>query len=141
MLYFSLGIASWLPYYTYNFNLVCSIPPCRFIFIVFLSLYRKPWINWTNAILRLLDKYLGPDLVLGVGFPLRIDWYFFWHLIKLWIFPYQWLRIELIILDEYWFTKTKLALACPRKASFFIIRIDNLQRNSFSFLNKYLSTV
>ena len=30
--------------------------------------------NRTNVILRLLDEYLGPGLVLGVGFPLQSDW-------------------------------------------------------------------
>ena len=63
--------------------------------------------------------------------PWRV--HFLWHLIRLWIFPCQRLRIELIILEEYWFTKIKLSLGCPRKASFFIIRTGNLQRNSFSF--------
>ena len=67
--------------------------------------------------------------------------HFFWHLIRLWIFPCKRLRTELIILNEYWFTKTKLALACPRKVSLFIIRTDNLQQNSFSFLNNYLPTI
>ena len=64
--------------------------------------------------------------------------HFLWHLIILWIFPCQSLRIELIVLDEYWFTQTKLALGCPRKVSFFIIRTDNLQRNSFSPANSCL---
>ena len=71
--------------------------------------------------------------------PWRV--YFLWLLIRLWIFPYQSLRIELIILDEYWFTKTKLVLGRPRKASFLIIRTDHLRRNSFSFLNNYLPTI
>ena len=30
--------------------------------------------NRTNAILRLLQEYLGPGLVLGVSFPLRSGW-------------------------------------------------------------------
>ena len=123
----------------------------RFIFTVFLTPYRKFWMNWANAILCLLDKYLGPGLVLGVGFPLRCGWPqktvlllfggIFWHLIRLWIFPCQSLRIELIISNECWFKKTKLALGCPRKASFFSIITDNLQRNSFSFINNYLPTI
>ena len=95
------------------------------VLFLFLSLYRKSWMNWTNAILCLLDEYLVPGLVLGVVFPLlsadgkRFFWSlegtFFWHLIRLLIFSSQRLRNELIILDEYWFTKIKLALGCPRK--------------------------
>ena len=133
--------------------MILIIPPWRFIFTIFLSLYRKSWMNWAIAILRLLDKYWEPGLVLGVGFLLWSGWpqkavllllggKFLRHLIRLVIFPCQSLRIELIILDEYWFTKIKLALGCPRKTSFFIIiRTDNLQRESFSFLNNDLPTI
>ena len=64
-----------------------------------------------------------------------------WYPISLWIFPRQSLRIELIILDEYWLAKTKPVLGCLRKASFFIIRTDNLQWNFFSSLNNYLPTI
>ena len=46
-------------------------------------------------------------------FPAPLRLYFVWHLIRLLIFPYQNLRIELIKLDEYSFTETKLALGCP----------------------------
>ena len=67
--------------------------------------------------------------------------HFFCHLVMLWIFSSQSLRIEMIILDEYWFTKKKPALGCPRKASFFIIRTDNLQRYFFSILSSYLPTI
>ena len=35
---------------------------------------RISWMNWINAILSLLDKYLGQGLVLGVGFPLWSGW-------------------------------------------------------------------
>ena len=92
---------------------------------LFLSLYRKSWMNSTNAILRLLDEYLVPGLVLGVVFPLlsadgktffwSLESTFFWHLIRLLIFSSQGLRNELIILDENRLTKTKLTLGCPRK--------------------------
>ena len=119
---------------------------------LFLSLYGKPWMNWINAILRQLDKYLGPCLVLGFVFPMWSGWpqkavlllfggYIFSGTISLWIFPSQSLSIELIILDEYWFTTTKFVLGCPRKASFFIIRTDKQQRDCFSFLNNYLPTI
>ena len=92
------------------------------ILSLFLSLFRKSWMNRISAILCLLDEYLGTGFGAWGWFffakwltakscfaaPWRV--HFIWHLIRLVIFPCQSLRIELIILNEYWFIKTKLAL-------------------------------
>ena len=109
---------------------------------IFISI-QKILDDLTNAILRLLDKYLGPGLVFGVRFSLRSGWPQKAVLLLLggYIFsgtlPGSEYSLELYstrrILEDYWFTKIKLSSGCPRKASFFIIRTGNLQRNSFSF--------
>ena len=92
------------------------------ILSLFLSLYRKSWMNRISAILCLLYEYLGTGFGAWGWFsfakwltakscfaaPWRV--HFIWHLIRLVIFPCQSLRIELIILNEYWFIKIKLAL-------------------------------
>ena len=92
------------------------------ILSLFLSLFRKSWMNRISAILCLLDEYLGTGFGAWGWFSFAkwltakscfaAPWraHFIWHLIRLVIFPCQSLRIELIILNEYWFIKTKLAL-------------------------------
>ena len=83
------------------------------ILSLFLSLYRKSWMNRISSILCLLGEYLGTGFGAWGWFPFAkwltakscfaAPWrvHFIWHLIRLVIFPCQSLGIELVILNEY----------------------------------------
>ena len=102
----------------------CYITPIRKLFRVWLGAWGWfPFAEW----------------VTGKSFfaaPWRV--HFLWHFIRFWIFPWQSLRIELIIKAENWFTKTKLTFRCPRRRVSFSLELAIY--NGIPFLFKQISS-